>query len=77
MMKTGEKVMVTIDGVQKEIVIQSNEEMKEKRKRMMQEYEEAEEMSHMAMKALNQMDTENMTPEEIDKAMTPYYQKQA
>ena len=77
MYRAGDKVNVTIDGVQKEIVILPDEELDRLREKWMREYDEAEEMSHRAMMALNQMDTENMTLEEIAEAMKPYYQKKA
>ena len=77
MYRAGDKVNVTIDGVQKEIVILPEEELDRLREKWMREYAEAEEMSHRAMMALNQMDMENMTLEEIDGAMKPYYQREA
>ena len=77
MYRAGDKVNVTIDGVQKEIVILPEEELDRLRKKWMREYDEAEEISHRAMMAWNQMDTENMTLEEIDGAMKPYYRKKA
>ena len=77
MYMAGDKVMVTIDGVQKEIVILPKEELDRRREKWMREYDEAEKMSHRAMMAWNQMDTEHMTLEEIDGAMKPYYQKEA
>ncbi len=77
MYRAGDKVMVTIDGVQKEVVLLPDEELDRYREKWMREYDEAEEMSHRAMMALNQMDMENMTLEEIDGAMKPYYQKKA
>ena len=73
MYRAGDKVNVTIDGVQKEIVILPEEELDRLREKWMREYAEAEEMSHRAMMALNQMDTENMTLEEIAEA----YRKKA
>ncbi|MBO6260980.1 MAG: hypothetical protein J6N47_09150 [Lachnospiraceae bacterium] len=77
MYKAGDKVNVTIDGVQKEIVILPKEELDRRREKWMREYDEAEEMSHRAMMAWNQMDRENMTLEEIAEAMKTYYQKKA
>ena len=58
-------------------MILTEEELDRHREKWMREYDEAEEMSHRAMKALNQMDTEHITLEEIDGAMKPYYQKEA
>ena len=77
MYRAGDKVNVKIDGVQKKIVILPEEELDRHREKWMREYDEAEEMSHRAMMALNQMDTEHMTLEEIAEAMKPYYQKKA
>ena len=77
MYRAGDKVMVTIDGVQKEVVLLPEEELDKRREKWMREYDEAEEMSRRAMMALNQMDTEHMTLEEIAEAMKPYYRKKA
>ena len=77
MYRAGDKVNVTIDGVQKEIVILPDEKLDRLREKWMREYDEAEEMSRRAMMALNQMDTEHMTLKGIVEAMKPYYQKEA
>ncbi len=77
MYRAGDKVMVTIDGVQKEVVLLPDEELDRYREKWMREYDEAEEMSHRAMMAWNQMDTEHMTLEEIAEAMKTFYRKKA
>ena len=46
MMKAGDKVTVTIGGVQKEVTILSEDELKKSRKMTMEEYDRAEEESH-------------------------------